>query len=524
MTRLFPLAWLALAAACPAAARAETQAGFCGPEFAWLFESDAGRVDRARGLSRGADGSVYVCGSFGGAAQFGGITLRSAGASDGYLLKLGRDGQPLWARQLNANISGEIFDTVVDAEGNVVVCGSYSAAASPGPNSTLRRDFLGNAQVAVVKYDAAGTLIWGRYFGGDSSEYARTVAVNRAGEVFIGGDFFQTTQFGQTALTAPGTGVFQAKLSKEGALQWAQGGAGEQFQYELAAAGEFAYALNFAYADPPAPPRSYQAVLQKRRFDNGQLVWQRRSQVGDLALQFMAVDAADNIYLAGYFSESLQFAGASLASGKNGVEIALLRLNAEGLAVQAMAVGSPGLDFAAGLAVNDREVVLSGTISGATNLALGEVHIAFPSPDAQMFALGFSPDFQAQWGVALGNFGAEEVAYSAGEDLLMAGVAFPGAEGLLGSCLLRGPVVPGTDRAYVARRPVPAPVLGLSSAGSNQRIAWPKIYGDYILEQCPALGGNWLAVPGTATNASGFVEAFVPVGEGQGFFRLRKSP
>lgn len=507
---------------------ARAQAAFCAPEFDWLFQSARGSFQHARGLARDAEGNTILCGSFRGSIQLGSISMRAAGASDGLILKLSPAGALLWAHQLNASEFGELIDAAVDAQGNIVACGYYGASAFPGPNNTLRADFLGNAQIALVKYDASGTLLWGRYYGAESVEHGRTVAIDPAGDIYFGGDFLQFTQIGGLGLNASTAGTFTAKVSRDGTFAWAVGSGQSQFQYALASAlGGQIYGLEFAYAPLPAPPRSFQALLRRLDAATGETVWERQSQVGDLALQYLATDPDDNVLVAGYISDRLEFAGAQLDTATNGVQMALLKLDPEGTVTHSTTVGGPALDFPLGLSVQDGVIVLAGTVTGVTNLVLGQVSVAFPSTGAEGVALAFSSDLQAQWAVPLGDHGAEEFACLSPHKLSIAGVALPGGQARLGSCLFPPEPSETSGLLFATVLSIPEPRLRLAPNGAGgQKLIWPKIYGDHILERLDSIPNTptpaWVAVQGAVTNVFGFLEIDLsPLGP-SAFYRLRK--
>ncbi len=94
----------------------------------------------------------------------------------------------------NVGVPDQANGVATDASGNVYVVGhtqgNFAGQAHAG--STV--------DVAVLKYDPAGNLLWARRFGSSSEEYGPAVAVDAAGNVFVVGD-----AGGQLPLQPPAT-------------------------------------------------------------------------------------------------------------------------------------------------------------------------------------------------------------------------------------------------------------------------------------------------------------------------------
>src|SRR5262249_28945947 len=87
----------------------------------------------------------------------------------------------------------------------------------------------GGTDAYVAKYAADGSLVWARRMGGDvvvsspvDDDYARAVAVDGNGNVYVAGQFNGTGDFGGVTLTsAGGRDAFVAKLDPNGQVLWA---------------------------------------------------------------------------------------------------------------------------------------------------------------------------------------------------------------------------------------------------------------------------------------------------------------
>src|SRR4051812_22495400 len=88
--------------------------------------------DTALGIVRGADSSVYACGTYGGSIDFGGGVRLSGGT--GFLAKFDAQLQALWATSFGASVS----NVGLASDGGVIIAGGST----------------------VTHYSPAGSLVW----------------------------------------------------------------------------------------------------------------------------------------------------------------------------------------------------------------------------------------------------------------------------------------------------------------------------------------------------------------------------
>ncbi len=156
------------------------------------MNSGSGKGDYATGLAIDAAGNVFVTGS-----TDGGF------ASDFATVKYSAGGTEIWRRTLNS--PGGAFDTAraiaLDASGNVYVAGS-------GQNTTPNDDFI------TVKYSSAGTELWRALAdsGGGIHDEGFALAVDAAQNVYV-------TGFGNNHLGGPTRGM-TVKYNSAGSEVW----------------------------------------------------------------------------------------------------------------------------------------------------------------------------------------------------------------------------------------------------------------------------------------------------------------
>jgi hypothetical protein len=180
--------------------------------FVWARSLGGSDLDEAYGMSMDASGNLYSCGYFAGTAKFGSLSLTSAGGEDGFLAKLNGSGTFLWVRQLGGSLHDFADSVQVDSAGNVYTAGDLGA---PGPFSFAPTMFL-------AKYTSSGTLLWTDQFNDSANRSAsEAVALDSAGGVYLDATFTGTVTFGGTTVTSAGDfDVAVVKLTSAGAVTW----------------------------------------------------------------------------------------------------------------------------------------------------------------------------------------------------------------------------------------------------------------------------------------------------------------
>ena len=160
------------------------------------------------------DGDVLVAGSFNGPVDFG-LGQVTPQASDGFVLKIARDGSAVrWVRQF-VGLSGEIAtDMTVRRGGGALVVG-YTTDGSIDFGSGPRTGG-GGFDAFIAAYDSDGTPLWSRVDGDSGMQVGISIATS-ASEVVVTGNTDGTISFGGTAPPISGTvATFGARLAPDG--------------------------------------------------------------------------------------------------------------------------------------------------------------------------------------------------------------------------------------------------------------------------------------------------------------------
>jgi len=172
----------------------------------------------------------------------------SGPAFDAFLSKFDANGNFIWARTWGGNGYDDGPGLAVDGAGNTYVGGMYASTDidfDPGPAVVIRpahdQGFI--VDVFLSKFDANGNFVWVRTWGGqDKDDAGGTVAVDGADNVYVGGRFgsldcdFNPLGTADYHSSHGDLDAFISKFDANGAFQWAKtwGGSGWDATGDLA--------------------------------------------------------------------------------------------------------------------------------------------------------------------------------------------------------------------------------------------------------------------------------------------------
>ena len=300
------------------------------------FDGAANNHDDVRRAAVDASGNVYVTG-----LSYNGNNYDIA------TLKYSSDGTPLWTNVFNGSGNGEDQPEgmAVDASGNVYVTGM----------SWNGNDF----DYVTLKYSAAGTQAWARYYqgleGGGHDE-GTAVAVDAAGNVFVTG----------SSLSENGVYDYATlKYSSTGDQLWVNryNGPSDGFDTAVAIAvdGNGSVVVTGFSANSYGfnAPYKWDYVTIKYTGDGSQL-WLNRyngpANSDDLPTA-MTMDGAGNVYVTGYSSSGSSQDYATVAYSSAGSLLWVNRYDGP----------AGGDDQPSAIAVDHDNVYVTGTSMGANN-------------------------------------------------------------------------------------------------------------------------------------------------------------
>ncbi len=296
--------------------------------------------------------NVYITGSFEDTVDFdpgAGIYNLIGGVDETFIFKLDSNGDFVWAKKFSIGS----FNMATDYTGNVYVCGTFGGIADfdPGPGIFYLTPVGGN-DIFILKLDFNGNFVWVKGMGGNNSDYAISMAIGENGSVYTTGTFQSTVDFDPNSgvyniVSSSQADLFISKLDSNGNFVWAKSVSSTVFCYSQGIAADIngnTYITGFFRGitdfDPGAGTFNltstnipYSDIYILRLDSAGNLGWIKRIGGSHEGWgKSIAVDFNKNVYVTGWFNGTADFDPGSgiynlTASGIHNVYISMLDSN-----------------------------------------------------------------------------------------------------------------------------------------------------------------------------------------------------
>lgn len=326
----------------------------------WGYEAGGPGNDLGLSISTTSSGNSYVTGRFHATASFGNNTISSYGGPDIFVAKYNPLGVCIWARnagsidtQDNYGDEGDGID--IDTAGNCYVTGNFKGQATFGA-TVIGSAMSTDRNIFLAKYDASGNLLWVDCpVANGNNNYARSVAVDAAGNAYITGFLGGgSNTFG--AFTLTGAGGYVVKYNAAGTVIYATklgiNGAVDLYGIDIDAAGS-AYVTGYLSSSEVINSQTYSATGMRDavliKIDAaGNFQWLRQSTGFNGSICSSASvcsDGANGIFLCGEFDNTAIFGTDTLSAGALSPEIFIARYDTAGNAVWAIQSTSPSFSM-----------------------------------------------------------------------------------------------------------------------------------------------------------------------------------
>jgi len=141
-----------------------------------------GAYDLVAGAAVGPGGEVVLTGMHAVPVDLGGGPIDSAGDNDLFLAKFGPDGAHQWSRALTGPGIQYGRAVAVDAAGDIFLGGAFAGQLSVGADDLVSQ---GDTDILLARYTPAGDPVWARGFGSGLDDTALQLAVDGAGDVLL---------------------------------------------------------------------------------------------------------------------------------------------------------------------------------------------------------------------------------------------------------------------------------------------------------------------------------------------------
>jgi uncharacterized repeat protein (TIGR01451 family) len=229
------------------------------------------------------------------------------------------------------------IEVCTDPFNNIFTAGQYVSTVTIGNNTYTS---FGYQDVMVIKYDAAGNILWSTALGGIAADYVNEMVFDPLGYIWITGQFNATLQAGSFSLTTTGsTDGYVIKINaSNGVVEYADnfGGTGNDVGLSIKNdnAGNIyiggTYTSAFTFNTISLPSAGQSEVFIVKLDGSGNTLWGK--SISGTAIETMwSMDVDDNasIYVAGTStSASTNFAGTNVTLGIT--QKFIVKLNAAG--------------------------------------------------------------------------------------------------------------------------------------------------------------------------------------------------
>jgi hypothetical protein len=401
--------------------------------FLWGKSVGGSNTDAVSDLIIENNGNIYLCGFFRGTADFDpsssnfNLSTGNIGA-DGFILKLNSNGNLIYAKQVGGTttVDDHVFSIGLDNQGNLYATGYFNNTCDMDPGTAqLNITSTGGPDVFIIKLDVSGNFVFARTIGNSTGSPSTggigcngySLIINN-GFLIISGIFDGSTDFdpnGNTFnLTSNGQrDCFILKLDLNGNFIFAKsfGGSGNDYAYSISSdqigniivGGTFINTVDF---DPSSNVSSFTSNGSNDGFilklsNVGNYIW--CNQIGGTGQDLIfdvSTDANDNIFLTGYFSNTVDFDNSSnqYTLTSNGMKDAFLAAySSSNNLIYAQNYGSTSDDEGVNLFTSNNEIYLTGYFQNTVDFNQGTSTSNLTSFGVQdAFALSITNNFCTQ--------------------------------------------------------------------------------------------------------------------------------
>lgn len=340
--------------------------------FCWAKSFGGSTQEFGNSICVDDSGNVYTTGFFQATVDFdpgpGTFYLSAHANRDIFVHKMDTYGNFRWAKSFGdiGDDRGQCIN--VDSLGNVYITGifRYSLDLDPGPDTALVTT-NGNNDFFVLKLDSLGNYVWGKAFGGGSSDQAYSSIIDASGNIYTTGSFHGMVDFdpglGTTTLSSVfGYDTYVLKMDASGNFLWVRAFGGNGYSDirstlsldgdgNVYTAGTFDSTEDF---DPGPGTFSMTAVGNKDVFvqkmdASGNFIWAKGFGGTSYGFgNFVKADASGNLYTTGYYQATVDFdpgPGVANLSSAGLYDIFLQKLDSAGNFVWAKSFGGSSNDI-----------------------------------------------------------------------------------------------------------------------------------------------------------------------------------
>lgn len=293
----------------------------------WATSGGGEAYDFGHGIALDRSGHLYVSGAIRTAGTFRDGEEYTPNLAGPFIAKYSVNGELIWTRLMVGRGSGSAHEIAVDQEGSI-----YAGGFLAGKVQLAGHDFQASKgrDIFAVKMTPAGNIVWKFQAGGQSDGLVSAIAADAKGNCYLAGMFKNVAQFGDQTFTAGGDNDFYvSKLDPKGKPLWTHKAGGEKTDYALGMAldrkgncvitGETTGDVNLAGANLRAIGR--RDIYTAKFGPAGELLWAKQAGGTLNSLGYAVGCSRDGLTsFAGAFSGEITVANRTLVShGSNDI-------------------------------------------------------------------------------------------------------------------------------------------------------------------------------------------------------------
>ena len=263
-----------------------------------------------------------------------------------------------FAKGFGGEGSDEALGVDVDKEGNVYIAGSFKDTAKFG-NETLEAE--GSRDDAfIAKVNNAGTVVWAQRLGGKDSDVAYGITVDESGNSYVAGSFQDEVTFRTATPTEDDSELDVAKVSDDDPTS------NDTDSPPVTNTEEITF-------DSNGGDDAFIAQMDK----DGKVQWAIQfGGEGDEYADGITVDSQGNTYITGSFEEEVTFGEANSLTADGSSDGFVTKVNASGEVVWANQFGGNDTDEGYEVAVDEDGNSYVMGMTGFSSANAGEIYIA----------------------------------------------------------------------------------------------------------------------------------------------------
>lgn len=302
-------------------------------------------------ITTDSNGNIYVAGY---------TSNSNTGFSDVVLTKFDSSGTQQWTRHTGVIGSSSAEGVAVDSNDNVYIVGTIlTGYNTSGLDGNIN---AGGNDIFLIKYDAFGNKQWSKQMGSTRDDYARGIALNKSGDIYITG----FTSGGLDGNTNTGAiDAFLIKFDTTGkklwTKQWGSAGYDEPQNLAIDSKGNvFVAGVTDGNLDGNINAGWFDIFLVK--FDgNGEKQWSK--QLGGTSYDIadnIAINADGDVYIIGLLTTVTD-----PNTNTGTTKIILSKFNTSGIELWRQQFGTTDNDYGGGITIDSNgDIYVTGTTSG----------------------------------------------------------------------------------------------------------------------------------------------------------------